>query len=74
MNIKPAAKFSPSDIRNWNHQPYTKKVDDIEKRSFAVEKWSAAGRSLKSFQNISPKSAKSRDSLKSLMQKDKKNL
>ena len=43
--------------------------DDIENRSFAVENISSGGRSLKSFQNISPKNVISRDSLNSLVQK-----
>ena len=46
-----------------------KKIDDIGNRSFAVENRSGAGRSLKSFQNISPKNFKSRDLLKSHVQK-----
>ena len=57
-------------IPNWSHQPYTeKKIGDIEKRSFAGGNRTGAGRSLKSFQNISSKTAISPDSLKSHVQR-----
>ena len=46
-----------------------KKIADIENRSFAAGNRSGAGRSLKSFQNISTKNTISHDSLKSLVQK-----
>ena len=48
---------------------HRKKIADIENRSFAGGNRTSAGRSLKSFQNISSKNAISRDSLRSLVQK-----
>ena len=57
-------------IPNWNRQPYTekKKNADIENRSFPGGNRTGAGRSLKSFQNISLKNAISCDSLTSVVQ------
>ena len=56
------SKLKPSTL-------YRKKIADIEKRSFAGGNRTVAGRSLKSFQNISSKTAISPDSLKSLVQR-----
>ena len=58
-------KLKPSNL----YQKKKKKNSDIENQSFAGGNRSDAGRSLKSFQNISSKNTISRESPKSLVQK-----
>ena len=56
------SKLKPSTL-------YRKKIADIENRLFPGGNRTGAGRSLKSFKNISSKNAISRDSLQFLVQK-----
>ena len=54
-------------ILDLSYQPYTgKKIADIENQSFASRNRTSAGRSLKSFHDISSKNAISSNSIKFL--------
>ena len=67
-NEKMQSKFTPYS-RSKPSTSYQKKIANIENRSFASGNRTGAGRSMKSFQNVSSKHAISLDSLKFLCKK-----